>query len=262
MQPIIMQFGLKMIRKALGSIVETGRNVPRNPLTFYTLFPNGLGREQGKSQSFAMRKNKLVLIAALLVAMTASAPKALALSAAQASAIKKAVTSVAVPEMPAKAAELVVKASKEDREAVALTAVRAAIYKNRSAAAAVVAAVAKVAPDLAPSITLAATQMERDQVSAIASAAITAAPSARVEITSSANTGLQPQGTSVVPQASPMSANGIVRGSAANPQVITVTQSDTPISPTGGNGSGSYTGSNPVGAGGSTVVDYTRPRNL
>jgi hypothetical protein len=260
-----MQFCLKMIRKALARTEAVGRNVPENSLTYYTLFLNDLRREQGKSQSFAMRKNKLVLIAALLVAMTASAPQALALSAAQASAVKKAVTSVAVPEMPAKAAELVVNASKQDREAVALTAVRAAIYKNRSAAAAVVAAVAKVAPDLAPSITLAATEMERDQVSAIASAAITAAPSARVEITSSANTGLQ--NTSPVLVTSPQRGSlapsvGIERGSAANPATVTVTQSDTPISPTGGNGSGSYTGTNPRPAGGSTVVDYTRPRNL
>jgi hypothetical protein len=241
-------------------------------LTFLTLFRNDRGREQGKSQSFAMKKNQLVSIAALFVAMSVAAPSAFALTAAQTSAIKKAVTGVAVPEMPAMAAELVVKASKEDREAVAVTAVRAAIYKNRSAAASVVAAVAKVAPDLASAITLAATQMERDQVSAIASAAITAAPGARTAITSSANTGFRASapapvamagassagsfstGTSVVPMTSPAFA-GFERASAATPVVVVVTQRDTTIQgttfPPGG-----------ASAGPSTPVDYTRPRTL
>src|SRR3954468_23683912 len=101
-----------------------------------------------------MKMNQLVKTAAVLVALSMGS-SAMALTATQAATVKKAVTSVAVPEMPAKAAELVVKASKEDREAVAVTAVRAAIYKNRSVAAAVVAAVAKVAPDLASAVTLA-----------------------------------------------------------------------------------------------------------
>ena len=217
-----------------------------------------------------MKMNQLVTTAAVLVALSMGS-SAMALSASQAATVKKAVTSVAVPEMPAKAAELVVKASKEDREAVAVTAVRAAIYKNRSVAASVVAAVAKVAPDLASAVTLAATQMERDQVSSIASAAITASPAARIDITASANRGLLAAptpsivgssfGTSVVPSYSP-SIGGIERGGAADTVIVNVTQNNQPISPTGGNGTGVFTGVNAGPSGGSTPVNYTRPRTL
>ena len=215
----------------------------------------------GKSQSFDMKMNQLVSTAAVLVALS-MASSSMALTATQTAAVKKAVTSVTTPEMPAKAAELVAKASKEDREAVAVTAVRAAIYKNRSAAAAVVAAVAKVAPDLASTVTLAATQMERDQVSAIASAALTASPSSRLDITASAKHGTgTPLAPSVIPSVTP-TAGGIERGGAADPVIVTVTQSDQPINPTGGNGSGTYTGVGAAPSGTSTPVDYTRPRNL
>jgi hypothetical protein len=218
-----------------------------------------------------MKMNQLVKTAAVLVALSMGS-SALALTATQSATVKKAVTSVAVPEMPAKAAELVVKASKEDREAVAVTAVRAAIYKNRSIAASVVAAVSKVAPDLASAVTLAATQMERDQVSSIASAAIIASPAARVDITASANRALiaAPQtpsivassfGTSIVPSVTP-TFGGIERGRADDPVIVNVTTSNQPISPTGGNGSGSFTGVGAAPAGASTPVDYTRPRTL
>jgi hypothetical protein len=167
---------------------------------------------------------------------------------------------------------LVSKASKEDREAVAVTAVRFAIYKNRSVASAVVAAVSKVAPDLAPVITLAATEMERDQVSSIASAAITAAPASRLQITASANRALSapaqtativgaPTVSSVVPTASE-NTGGIERGGAANPVNVVITQKNVPISPTGGNGSGSFVGVFGQPAGPSNPVNYTRPRTL
>ena len=214
-----------------------------------------------------MKTNQLVATAAVLVGLSMGS-SASALTVTQAASVKKAVTGVAVPEMPAKAAELVVKASKEDREAVAVTAVRAAIYKNRSIAAAVVAAVSKVAPDLAPAVTLAATQMERDQVSSIASAAITASPAARDEITASANRGLASSpiasivgnsiGTSVV---SPV-FNGIERDGSAQTVIVNTTQDTLPISPTGGNGTGTYAGSGSIGAGASTPINYARPRTL
>ena len=65
-----------------------------------------------------MNMMKLVTTAALLVALTLAAPSAFAITKAQEKAIKKAVTSVPVAEMPAKAAQLVNEAAKEDREAV------------------------------------------------------------------------------------------------------------------------------------------------
>jgi len=73
---------------------------------------------------------QLVTTATFIVALTLATPSAFAITAAEAKAVKKAVTSVPVAEMPAKAAQLVTEASKEDREAVAVTAVRAGIYKK------------------------------------------------------------------------------------------------------------------------------------
>src|SRR5687767_15543162 len=99
-----------------------------------------------------MNMKKLVSNAAFIVALTMAAPSAFALTAAQAKAVKKAVTSVPVAEMPATAAELVKNSSNEDREAVAVTAVRAGIFKSRSSARLMVAAVSKAAPEVASAV--------------------------------------------------------------------------------------------------------------
>jgi hypothetical protein len=185
-----------------------------------------------------------------------------------------------VPEMPAKAAELVSKASKEDRKDVAILAVKSAIYKNRTVAATVVAAVSKAAPDLAADVTLAATQMERDQVNSIASAATIAAPAARAEITVAANTGFTAPTaptTTIAPFATPVARPiaplpqfnptgpaagfGFTRASAADPAGATISQSNQPINTTtGGNGGGSFGGVTAQGAGAASPVDYTVPR--
>src|ERR1044072_4365390 len=110
-----------------------------------------------------MNMKKLVTTAAFIVALAMAMPSAFAITAAQAKAVKKAVTSVPVAEMPAKAAQLVTDASKEDREAVAVTAVRAGIYKSRSSARLLVSAVVKAAPEVAGAVTLAASEMEAGQ---------------------------------------------------------------------------------------------------
>jgi len=236
-----------------------------------------------------MKMNQLVTAAAFMAALSMTAPAAWALSADQVKAVKKAVTSVAAPEMPAKAAELVSKASKDERKDVAVLAVKTAIYKNRTVAAAVVAAVAKAAPEVAADVTLAASEMEHEQVSAIASAAVIAAPTAKADITASANKGFfapvaapTPTPTSLVAPApsfapttpiasfasmpgyspSPAGFGAFQRGSAAAPVSVTVTTTTTPISPTGGNGSGSFSGIHAQPAGPATPVDYTQPRGL
>lgn len=237
-----------------------------------------------------MKMNQLVTAAAFLVALSMIAPASWALSADQRKAVKKAVTSVAAPEMPAKAAELVSKATKEDQKDVAVLAVKTAIYKNRTVAAAVVAAVAKVAPEVAADVTLAASEMEHEQVSAIASAAVIAAPTAKAGITASATTGYfnpvatAPTPTSLTPSAptsfaptptasfaplpsfsaSQASAGfgAFQRSFAADPVTVSVTTSTSPISSTGGNGSGSFTGIHSQPAGTATVVDYTQPRGF
>ena len=203
---------------------------------------------------------KLVTTAALLVALTLAAPSAFAITSAQAKAIKKAVTSVPVAEMPAKAAQLVTDASKEDREAVAVTAVRAGIYKSRSSARLMVSAVVKAAPEVAGAVTLAASEMEAGQAGYIASAAISSAPSAKTQIVSSANRGVT-LATSAGGAASVTPIRAF-HGAAAAPATATVTQSNNPInSSTGGNHNGSFSGANATPAGNPAIVDYTGPRS-
>jgi hypothetical protein len=209
-----------------------------------------------------MNMKKLVTTAALLVALTLAAPSAFAITAAQAKAIKKAVTSVPVTEMPAKAAQLVTDASKEDREAVAVTAVRAGIYKSRTSARLMVSAVVKAAPEVAGAVTLAASEMEAGQAGYIASAAISSAPSAKNQIVSSANRGVTlAAGGGSATSVTPLRAF-TPRGAAAVPATATVTQSGTPINTTtGGNHNGSFTGATATPAGNPVIVDYTGPRS-
>jgi len=232
-----------------------------------------------------MKITKLVTIAAFLAAVALASPSAFAFSEAQAKAIKKAVTSVPVPEMPAKAAELVAKATDEDRHAVAVTAVRAAIFKSRSSAPQVVAAISKVAPKLAPIVARTAAQMETSQASVIARAATVAAPEAKTEIAISVSQGVSTGNLTpaVAPSASPSSispistprtdASLLVTGPAARPTPAatttrtsanhtgtphgTITQTRTPI------GGGEFTGYSATPVSGTPVVrDYTAPRSL
>lgn len=121
------------------------------------------------------RLNHCVL-ALLLSGAVLTAPSALALSVKQANELRKAVTSVPVPEMPAKAAELVRRANDTDRKEVTVTVVRAAVSKRRASGPVVVAAISKIAPDLAATAAAAASQIVTDQTSNITQAAIAAAP--------------------------------------------------------------------------------------
>ena len=114
------------------------------------------------------RKLRTVALIAGLLAFSASS--ALALTASQVKAIKQAVNAVPVPEMPAKAAALVKDAEAKDREAVAVTAVKAILLKHRAAAPVVVAAVIKVAPEVAAAVTIAAADLVPNQSRAIAKA--------------------------------------------------------------------------------------------
>ena len=206
-----------------------------------------------------MKITKLVTFAAFVVAMALAAPSAFALTAAQAKAVKKAVTSAPVAEMPAVAAQLVKDSSKEDREAVAVTAVRAGISKSRSSARLIVAAVVKAAPETAGAVTRVASEMEAGQVNGIASAAITAAPSARTEIVRSANQGVSlSRGATTVASVNTTTttttSGRVVRGAAQAPATATVTQTQTPI-----NG-GTFPGTaNPAPQ--PTEIDYTQPRS-
>jgi hypothetical protein len=127
------------------------------------------------------------VLALLLGGAILTAPSALALTAKRANELRRAVTSVPVAEMPAKAAELVQQAKDSDRKEVAVTVVRAAVSKRRASGPVVVAAISKVAPELAGIAAKAASQIVTDQTSNIAQAAIAAAPEQSEEILATVN---------------------------------------------------------------------------
>ena len=122
-------------------------------------------------------------MAALLVAIASFAvAPANALTSREAKELKARILSVPVPEMPAKGAELVTSAKKENREATALTVVKAVVFKHKAAAPMVVSAISKVAPDLAPAVSAAAAEISNEQAVTIAQAAAFQAPAHASEI--------------------------------------------------------------------------------
>jgi len=152
-----------------------------------------------------MKKNKLTTMAALSVALaTFTVTTANALTSIQVQEIKQAVLGVPVPEMPAKAAELVNKAEKKDRQAVAVTAVRAIAQKHRAATPLVISAVSKAAPELAPAIAVAASEVVNDQAPRIAEAAALSAPTHASEVVAAVSQAVPSQATTVASAVSPV----------------------------------------------------------
>lgn len=190
------------------------------------------------------------MLGALLVAVAMLTVNSSALTTIQIKNIKNEVLSVPVPEMPAKAAELVKRAEKKDRQATALTAVRAVVAKHRAAAPLVVSAIAKVAPELTPVVAKASAEIAPDQTPSIVAAAVSAAPA-------EANT-VRAQVT--VPTTINVPTT-ITRGSASQPPASggTITITDQPISPTGGTG-GSFPSTPPTPASDPRVI-YNQPPN-
>jgi len=218
-----------------------------------------------------------MLVFALAAAV--AVPSALAVTEAQLKAVKKSLNSVPVPELPAKAAELVTQAAREDREAVAVTAVRAAIRKSRSSAPLVVSAISKAAPEVAAPASRAAAEMEAAQADSIAFAAIGAAPHAKTEIVSSVNQGVYGSSfTSAGSSASsPLSASAApaaftVRGDASTVHGGHTENRGKPIDlEHGGDGNGRFPthppfvippGHDPNHHGRPDFVDYTKPRHF
>lgn len=194
-----------------------------------------------------MKRNKLTMLGALLVAVAMLTANSSALTTIQIQKIKSEVLSVPVPEMPAKAAELVKLAEKKDRQATALTAVRTVVAKHRAAAPLVVSAIAKVAPELTPVVAKASAEIAPDQATSILTAAVKAAPE---------------QATITTAQVAPVSTiSTLTRGSAAQGPATggTVTITDQPISPTGGTG-GTFPSNPPTPASDPRVI-YNQPPN-
>jgi hypothetical protein len=193
-----------------------------------------------------MKLKKLTTLAALFVAL-ATVVSSNALTTIQIKNIQTEVLGVPVPEMPAKAAELVQAALKKDRQATALTAVRAVVAKHRAAAPLVVSAISKVDPELAPAIAAASAEIAPEQAPSIATAAVAAAPAQSVVI------------RDVVVKAAPSqvaAVNTATRGSASPGPATggTITGSSTPI-----NG-GTFPSTPPAAAADPRVV-YNQPPN-
>ena len=126
-----------------------------------------------------MKNRNLNLITGLALAASIFSTSTFAaepLSAATESTIQKTLSGVRAPELPAKAAALVERVPVEEREAVTVAVVKAAIKANPTTAPAVVGAIARVAPKMAALAAATAVSLEPKQAAAIARAAASAAP--------------------------------------------------------------------------------------
>ena len=208
----------------------------------------------------------------LALAAILAAPSVFAASSAQLKAIKKTISSVPVPELPATAAELVTQASREDREIVAITALKAAIYKSRASTPLVVAAISKAAPDVAAPVARIAAQMESSQSASITAAAVDAAPHAKAEIVSSVQQGVSASAASssvaTVADASEADGELTARGSARTVHGGKGNNKNKPINrgngrfPTSPPHGGNPPGHDPDHKGRPDFVDYTKPRRF
>jgi len=171
-------------------------------------------------------------MAALCVALaTFTVTSANALTSIQVQEIKKAVLGVPVPEMPAKAAELVTRAEKKDRQAVAVTAVRSIVLKHRAAAPLVISAISKAAPDLAPTVAAAASEVVTEQAPLIARAAAVSAPAQSAQIISAVSRAVPAQAATITATVTPIASRG--SASTGSSSGGTVTISNKPINTTG-----------------------------
>jgi hypothetical protein len=207
-----------------------------------------------------MKMTKLTTTAALFVAIaTFTVTSSKALTSIQVQDIKETVLGVPVPEMPAKAAELVKRAEKKDRQAVAVTAVRAVVMKHRAAAPLVISAVSKAAPDLAPAIAVAALEISSEQAPAIARAAAASAPQQAFQINTAVAKAVPAQATSVAASINQVTTRGSAAEAVAGGG--TVTLSNRPINQSeGGAGNGQFPIGEPSKASNPVVLYNTPPQ--
>ena len=204
-----------------------------------------------------MKIKKLMMTACCVAAAMLSVTPIQALTSIQIQEIKKSVLSVPVPEMPAKAAEIVLKAEKKDRQAVAITAVRAVVSKHRAAAPIVISAVTRVAPEVAPAVAVAAVEIAADQAPAIARAAAVSAPAQAPEIAAAVTKAAPAEAASIAASVEPVIVS--TRASASsNPTFIRI--DNRPINPdTGGGGNGTFPTTPPIKAQPGVTI-YNTPR--
>jgi len=182
-----------------------------------------------------MKREKLTTMAALGVAIAAfSVTSASALTSIQVQEIKQAVLGVPIPEMPAKAVELITNADKKDRQAVAVTAVRAAVQKHRAAAPIVISAVSKAAPDLASAVAVAASELIKEEAPMIARAAVISAPTHSSEVIAAVTQAVPSQASSIASVATPVvtrpaASSGTSSGGTVTTSGKTISGSNFPL---------------------------------
>jgi len=124
-----------------------------------------------------MKSTSLKLVAAAMFAASAvTMAPVFALDAAGLQVLTKSVTAAKVVEVPAVAAKLVTKASKEDKEQVAVAVVTAAIKAFPASVGSVVTAVIRSAPQTCAAVVKAALEAAPDSALTIVSAAAAGAP--------------------------------------------------------------------------------------
>lgn len=143
--------------------------------------------------------------------------------------IKKVLQTVRAPELPAKAADLVLKASQNEQEAVTISVVKAAIALRPASAPAVVGAIARVAPHRASIAASTAIALAPKQAAAINKASLSAAAQKEASLRAE----VQKDGPAAdVAQAPPRTGPPFVPVNPATPEI---TPNDTaPVPPGGG----------------------------
>jgi len=119
---------------------------------------------------------KIVVGALAIILMATCTRVAPAAENSQANSVKKILSKVPPPELPAKAAELVGQAEDKEQKVITVTVVRVAVERNSVAAPFIVSAVAKAVPAMAPVAAATAAKLQPKQAGPIAKAAAAAAP--------------------------------------------------------------------------------------
>jgi len=125
-----------------------------------------------------MKNNHRMIMAAVIAALTCCvASPARALTEKEAASITQTIKDAPAAELAVKAAELVTKAAKKEKEATAVAVVRAAIAKSPSSLVTVLTSVIKAAPSVAAAVVAEAVKLSpHEQIETIAAAAVSAAP--------------------------------------------------------------------------------------
>src|SRR3954470_21198522 len=119
-----------------------------------------------------LRKTITITIAGLGVFTSTS----LGLTPTQIKTIKDSLSSGPVPELPAKAAELVKNADKKDRDEIAALSVKTILENHKGAASIVVSSISKAVPDVSPTVAKTAANQVPESRESIERAAHAAAP--------------------------------------------------------------------------------------